>query len=310
MAYSFLNQFYVPAEVSSLPSLVDRSNFARANALFFITQQASLIVGFGVAGFLLKYLGYESALLFCSIALFVAFISVSLLPKMKPANILPEGPEKAIRSFFVKIGEGYNFLKKERSVLAPFCLLVGVQIASAIAVVNLPLIAREVFKIELSLAGISLVVPGGLGALFAALIIPKILARGVRKIRVIENSLLILSISLFVLTFLLSFMPLILKLSLIFFTLMIMGFCFLGIVIPSQTLIQEKTPGGFRGRVFGNFGFIVTILTIFPVIVSGTLSEFFGGRFLLFILGLGLFSSFYIIRRYGRIIMIYGFHTK
>lgn len=45
--YSLFNQFYVPAESSSLPSVVPKNYLAYANSLFLITQQATLVVGFG-----------------------------------------------------------------------------------------------------------------------------------------------------------------------------------------------------------------------------------------------------------------------
>lgn len=37
VAYSFLNQFYVPAESATLPSVVKKKNLAHANSLFFVT---------------------------------------------------------------------------------------------------------------------------------------------------------------------------------------------------------------------------------------------------------------------------------
>ena len=62
------------------------------------------------------------------------------------------------------------------------------------------------------------------------------------------------------------------------------GFGFIGILIPAQTMLQEKTPGGLRGRVFGNFWFMVTVATIFPVIFSGTIAEIFGVEFMMLFL--------------------------
>jgi len=47
-AYSLINQFYVPAELSSLPHLVEKKVYPQANSLFFITQQSMLILGFGI----------------------------------------------------------------------------------------------------------------------------------------------------------------------------------------------------------------------------------------------------------------------
>src|SRR5260221_7903183 len=77
LLYSLLNQFYVPAEASSLPLIVNKEDLPSANGFFFITQQSSLILGFGMAGFLDTILGYRPTLIFVSICLFIAFICVS-----------------------------------------------------------------------------------------------------------------------------------------------------------------------------------------------------------------------------------------
>ncbi|OGM20242.1 hypothetical protein A2771_01845 [Candidatus Woesebacteria bacterium RIFCSPHIGHO2_01_FULL_38_26b] len=68
----------------------------------------------------------------------------------------------------------------------------------------------------------------------------------------------------------------------------------MGINIPAQTFLQEKTPGGYRGRVFGNFWFLTTIANIIPVIMSGLVSELFGARFLVFL----IFAIFTIVYFY------------
>ena len=79
-----------------------------------------------------------------------------------------------------------------------------------------------------------------------------------------------------------------------------MGFGFVGLLIPVQTFMQEMTPGGFRGRVFGNFSFVVTIATIFPVIFSGAIIEIFGIKLLLFFIALLLGFTLFLSRKYGQ----------
>src|SRR3990167_6997141 len=89
MTYAFFNQFYIPAEASSLPSVVKRINLPQANGLFFLTQQSALIIGFGIAGILSSILGFERSLFLCSFFLFVAFVSISFLPEIKASETLP-----------------------------------------------------------------------------------------------------------------------------------------------------------------------------------------------------------------------------
>src|SRR5512141_2170536 len=74
LMYSILNQFYVPAESSYLPSTVSKNDLSQANSLFFVTVQASLVLGFGLAGLIQKFLGFNGALILCSVFLFLAFV--------------------------------------------------------------------------------------------------------------------------------------------------------------------------------------------------------------------------------------------
>ena len=106
IVYSLLNQFYVPAESATLPSVVSRKKLAHANSLFFLTQQASLITGFGLAGIIQKIIGFNGSLILCSVFLFIAFISVYFLPNLAPIRKIPENFEDLLRTFFDHIIEG------------------------------------------------------------------------------------------------------------------------------------------------------------------------------------------------------------
>jgi len=48
LAYSFLNQFYVPAESATLPSVLSKESLPTATDYFFLPQQA--VVNFGFWG--------------------------------------------------------------------------------------------------------------------------------------------------------------------------------------------------------------------------------------------------------------------
>lgn len=300
MAYSFLNQFYVPAEVASLPSLVKKNDLPQANALFFLTQQAALIFGFGVAGLLKKFLGFSNSLILSSIFLFLAFISVSFLPKMAVYETIPRNFEKAIITFFSRIFEGYRFIKNRKSILFPFLLLLGLSTGLTIVVVNVPAIAKYILKIDVHSAGLLIVVPAGVGAALGALTVPKLLKYGWRKKKVIDVSLSIMTTTIFVFTFIIPILPGFLKVLIGFLSIIFIGASFIGVFIPSQTYLQEVTPGGLRGRVFGNFWFLVTIATIFPVIGSGAITEIFGIQMLLFLLGGMNLTSLFVSKQFGQ----------
>lgn len=278
VAYSFLNQFYVPAEMAALPSIVSESKLAKANSMFFLTQQLSLVVGFGFAGLIEKWVGFNGALIICSVALFIAFVAVSFLPKLNPVRNTPHNFEELIKVFLNHILEGYQFIKVNKKVLFPLGLLFAIQVGLAIVTSNLPIIAKEILKTEVSFVGLYIVVPAGIGAAIGSVVINKLVKRKWRKKNMIEIGLGLLGISL---------------LSLVYGNLIVapifvilIGIGFVTVNIPTLTFLQENTPSWLRGRVFGNLFFLITISTIFPVIFSGVISEFFGVKTLLSIIAI------------------------
>jgi MFS family permease len=300
VAYSFLNQFYVPAESATLPSVVKKKNLAHANSLFFVTQQASLILGFGVAGFLNKYLGFGHTLYLCSFLVFLAFVSVWFLPSLKSEITKTTGNiEHAIAQYFARFAEGYQFIKSYKTIKLPFLLILGVQVVISVLTVVVPVLAKDILEIDLNLAGLYIIVPAGIGAVVGAITVPKLIKNGWRKKRIIESSLISAVVLFFFLAF--SFLGLsgILRALLGSLTIMLAGVSFVGIIIPSQTYIQEATPGGLRGRVFGNFWFFVTLVTVLPMIFAASYADLFGVKSLFGILGFTTLTVWLVSRRFG-----------
>ncbi|MEK7061207.1 MAG: MFS transporter [Patescibacteria group bacterium] len=297
--YSLLNQFYVPAEAASLPSLLSKDKLTQGNSLFFLTQQGSLILGFAVAGFLNHFLGFNNTLFICSFFLFIAFVSSTFLPKLAPLAKVPNEFEEAVGKFFSHVFGGYNFIKSERKVLTPVLLLIGFQVALQVMVVEVPIIAQNLLSIPLNSAGIFILVPAGIGAILGAMILPKLMAKNWRKKRVIDYSLLGIGIIILVFTFIIPLLSYVLKSIFAFISILLLGLTFFGIIIPSQTFLQEKTPKDLRGRVFGNFWFLVTVASVFPVLFSGSIVEILGVKFFLFIIASITISIYFVSRHFG-----------
>ena len=297
--YSLINQFYVPSEASTLPSVLPKDKLAQGNSLFFITQQGSIVLGFAVAGLLNGFLGFQNTLFLCSFFLFIAFVSTMFLPQLRAKNKISEKFETAFFGFFKHIVDGYSFIKGERKVLSPFLLLIGFQVALQVAIVQVPGIAKDILHIPLNTAGIFILVPAGLGAILGALIMPKLLRIRFRKKQVIDYSLLTIGITLLAMTFIFPFFTYWIRVVLSFLSVLLMGLSFVGILVPSQTFLQEGTPPELRGRVFGNFWFLVTVASVVPVIFSGSIAEILGIRTLLLILSLFVFAIFAISKRFG-----------
>jgi len=297
--YSLINQFYVPAEAATLPSVLHEEKLTHGNSLFFITQQGSIVLGFAVAGLLNGVLGFNNTLFLCSFFLFIAFVSTLFLPRLTPNNEIPKKFETAVFGFFKHIVDGYDYIKGERKILTPFFLLIGFQAALQVAVVQVPVIAKNILYIPLNTAGVFILVPAGIGAIIGALIMPKLMKRQIRKKQVVDAALLTIGISIFALTFIIPLFIYWVRITLSFISVLLMGLSFVGVLVPSQTFLQESTPPELRGRVFGNTWFLVTVASVIPVIFSGSIAEIFGIRLLLLILSLFAFTIFAISKKVG-----------
>lgn len=292
LAYSFFNQFYIPAETALLPSLVSKEKLAKANSLFFMTQQSSLILGFGFAGLIQSWISFSGSILLCSILLFLAFVSVSFLPKVDIKSKVVISFENAISTFLNSILEGYRFIKARKIIMYSLVLILSIQIALAIVTINLPAVATDILKLSLNLLGVMLVIPAGIGALIGALYISKKLGKDYRKKTVIEFGLLLLGIS--TLLICLGY----LWLSPLLVLLLGLGFVFVN--IPTVTFLQEITPTVLRGRVFGNLGFLITLVTIFPVLLSGFITELIGVRYIFIMMGIVALIGLFLIKKHGQ----------
>lgn len=300
LIYSALNQFYGPAELATLPGTVGKKMLARANSLFFTTSQASLILGFGFAGILQKWIGFDGTLILSTVLLFLAFVSASFLTEAKPQKRLPVKFEKVLKTFFATIVEGYLFIKSNKAVLFPLLILLGIQAVLAILLVNLPVIASQILGISVSYSGVSLVVPAGAGALLGAAYIPNLIKKGWRKKKLIEIGLILTVFSFLTLALIVPILPIAAKLTATSFLIIISGIAFVAIDIPTLTFLQESTPEWFRGRVFGNLWFLTSVISIIPVIFTGAISEVFGVKTLLTLMSIVIFMVFMYSKKQGR----------
>lgn len=299
-AYSFFNQFYFPAEAASLPTLVSRESLPKANGLFFLTQQASLAIGFGLGGILDKLLGFTNTLFLSSFLLSTAFVSSTFLPSSPVLQKRKEVLGEQVKKYAEMVLEGYNFIKNNRRILLPFLIFLGLQVGLMVVAINIPAISRDILKVNPNEAGFLLIAPGAIGAFSGAILIPKILAIGKRKKTIIEVGMFLISFVFISFITALPFMSQVLRQIISFLLMIVGGAAFSGILIPVQTFLQEGTPPNLYGRVFGNMWFLVTLTTVFPVFFSGIITDILGVRPFLIIMTLFVLSALIVSRKFGQ----------
>lgn len=299
--YSLLNQFYVPAEAASVPGLVKKKDLPLANSLFLLTAQLALVTGFGTGGVLMRFLGREKPMAISSFLLFLAAVAVYFLPR-KESKLNQQ--KQNITNFINQIKKGYLFIKQNNIILFPLLLIVVFQIFLTILAVSVPAIADKIVGIQVQDAGPLLIVPLGLGALVGTSIVSR-LSKKVRKKTLVERGLLVSAMVFFFLSML---VPLfqqyktLITAPLIF----ILGIFSIYILIPNQTIVQEKTPAIFRGRVFGTLGFMVTAATLPFLLLSATITELLGIKLLIFIFGISVLILYFAMKKYYPVIIFNG----
>lgn len=281
--YALVDQFYLPAEGAVLPSLVSRGQLAMANSLFLFSFYATRLIGFSIAGPLVKLGGENAPFIIGFIFLAVAALSTASLPKL---GFQKRTKLEGVQEFFDKIREGYTFVRETPGVLFPLLMMGTTQIAMNILLLLSPSYATEILKLNLLDTGLVLIFPSGIGAIVALQLVVR-LGEKMRKKKVIAYGLYSAAVSLL---FLGVVVPLLRRGGVIaaIAIAFILGFSYVAMLIPSQTLIQEKTPDRLRGRVFGVLNIILTLANFLPILSTAALADAVGSRYIILLLGIGL----------------------
>jgi len=289
--YSLVNQLYLPAEGSTLPFLLPKNLYPTANTLFMFTANATFLIGFTLAGPLMKIFGKENIFLLGGSCLLLAALAVSFLPQ----NLL--GEKRKIANpivFFRKVKEGYLYFKNNPFILFPL-LLIGIsQIIVGILVIIVPTYSRDILEIPLIDAGLVLISPVGIGALIGAILTTKKLTQKVRKKIIISSGLSFAAFSFTFLGLTISYFPYLERKILSAIFAFFLGMAFVFLVIPSQTFIQTAVPKRLYGRTYGTLGFLITLASIVPTLLVGTLIDLVGIKIILTTIGLLSLGAFLV----------------
>src|SRR3989344_1043574 len=287
--YSALDQLYIPAQQAAIPWLVPKDLLPVANGIFLLTQQGSFLVGFGMGGIFLTLLGHSLTIMISAAFLLLAAASVYFLPSdIKKPDLRP-----FLDRVVGNIKNSYSFIMSHPGVQFPMGLVVISQVFITIVALLLPSYTFQVLGLDLNHTSLLLIVPAALGAVWLTSRLPAVVKRH-RKKTVIESGLLVAGISLFLL-FLIGFVGS-LKVYFSPFIALLFGTAVASILSPAHTLLQEYTPEGFRGQVYGLLGFLMTITTAVPLLVVSSIADIVGVGTMMGLLALLILAGFWLAR--------------
>jgi MFS family permease len=285
--------FFAPAELTSIPRIVNRRQLLAANSIFVLTINATFAVGFGFFGpLVLNILGPTAVYVVVATMFALAAAAILPLPSVPPERVIistTAAAGRALRELVGELREGVAFVRRHGEIAWSLTYL-GVA-ASLIGVLGAigPGFATDI--LELSETDFFFIMgPAGLGAVLGILFINSY-GRGVPKRLYIDIGLITMGITLFALAAVKpltgvlgpavapideaipDIAPLTSIIALVVVIAVLAGIEYAAVAIPAQTALQEELPSDVRGRIFGILNTLLSVASFVPVLLAPALAD-------------------------------------
>jgi MFS family permease len=288
--------FFAPAEAAMIPVVVSRPQLVAANGLFTLTLNGAFALGYAFLGPLIVTVsgGPQPLIVIVAVLFALAAVFCATLPADPPAPRRREGAlvavteaGQAVSGVFGQLKEGIAYIRANPAIGWSLAYLgIAASLIGVVAVLG-PSFARD----TLGLSPKDLIVvllPLGLGIVMGVLLLNNY-GRYIVRRRAIELGLVILGFLLVALTvagplsrFLTGVgdrVPLVDLSSLTSLVAVVVaigflaGICYGIVAISAQVQLQEDIPADVRGRVFGVLNMLISVASLLPIIVVGTISD-------------------------------------
>jgi MFS family permease len=302
-AISTISAFFGPAELVSIPRLLERRHLMAANSIFILTVNATFGIGFGLLGpLLLTTLGPNAVYVVVAVMFALAALAILPLPHVRPETApRPFDAGRTLTHVVEELREGIEFVRRTPRIswslryLGIGASIIGVlgALGPGYATTVLGLSAEDIFFI---------MGPAGLGAVMGILFLNSfgqyIARRLLIDIGLILVAVMLLGIALVqplvavlspalqpieenlpdVLGAVLSVIALVIAIA------FGAGIAYALVAIPAQTALQEELPVDVRGRIFGILNTLLSVASFFPVLAAPIIADVID----IFLPGLGI----------------------
>ena len=283
--FGIAGQFFAPAQGATIPQLVPRDQLISANALFNLTFTAAQLLGFATLGPLLaKLLGVDR--LFALTV--VLFLGCAGLVRTLPATPVPKRPpgdadSHPMRRLWADIREGLVFILQDPVLMRAIAYLT-LAATTFLMVASLgPEFITGVIGLPKEDIGY-IVAPAGLGVLAGVLLVGRLVKRYPREaiidwaMTLAGAMLLLLALSpdLLHLLWVGGPAPVALETAVAGAFAALLGVCNAFILIPAQTILQERSHEHIRARVYATFFTISNTVSFVPIFFAAAAADLFG----------------------------------
>jgi MFS family permease len=278
-------QFFMPAQGASIPALVPREQLTAANGLFNLTFTATQLLGFALLGPLVSQaLGVDRLFLATTATFVIAAVLTMTLPSLPlPFRVRQDSAAHPVRVMLRDVQEGLVFIRQDPILTKAIAYLTLATTTFMLVAALAPQFVSTVVGLPPSQIGY-LVAPAGLGVIVGVAIVPGLVQR-VPRAAVVDWALVVGGAALFLLATSRMILEAILttepvpqelEIGVAGVLAAILGVSNALILVPSQTILQERSHEHIRARVYATFFTVTSVVSFVPIFFAAAAADLFG----------------------------------
>jgi MFS family permease len=274
---SAVGQFFAPAEATTIPMLVGEERLLTANALFNLTLIGTQVVGLViVAPLTVKILGIKGSFATVAVMYLLASLLLSRIPRDKPRLVVKAGASM-LKTAWEELREGWRYVASKRSILIALSQLTMTTTLLLMMAMIAPGYSTRVLGM-LPEDAIFVFAPAGVGMLANTFLVGRFGYRFRREVMssVGFSAMVVTLLGFGLAGFDLPLWAVIPKVPAIMALSLTLGAEISMVVIPSETLLQEKSPPELRGRVIAVYFLLANLVAIPIMLMVGTMADRIG----------------------------------
>jgi len=269
---SVVLQFLMPAENALLPTLVGEEYLIQANSLNALNDNLARVIGAAVGAMLLGTVGFRNVVIVDAVTYGAAGLLVAFMALGPAAARAAEAARSHWRDLRREWVDGMR-------LIAHSPLFRGLFLVVGIALLGDAVLSALLAPFVQDVAGFSatdygwMLAARGVGGLFGGLLIAKVGPRIPQSL--LLNGGLLVTGAVILAMVLVPTLPVILTLT------VVAGPAVMAWLICTQTVLQRETEDRFRGRVFGAYNTVSTVLMFVGSGAGGSLADTLGIKWLI-----------------------------
>ncbi len=289
-----ISRFFVPAKLAIVPDLVEKKDLVMANSLINTTGMIASVLGFGISGIIVEWLGAKSGFYLDSLGYFISGVLIFCIARNYASKVtLTEMGKEFVQAFrksvFQEVREGIVYFVKNKDIRATSWMIFALWAALGSGYVVMIVFVQQALGTVVRDLGLLAMCLGG--GLFAGSVIYGKFGGKLSLYKTIFSCLALSGIILVAFALVLTHYPrfwVAVTLSLV------LGIIVSPIMIASNTIIHKVSDNAMMGKIFSSLEIVMHLGFLIFMLASSMLAEHFppgaiitavGG--LIFLLGAG-----------------------